>query len=108
MVINKLKDELEYTIKKHGINSVQAYNMSVRLSIELDNLYNKKTIQSYYNHSFNALVKYIETNEINPNEVKWNRYAVENRYLSSETMGYIYGNGFNKLCKDIRKELREL
>lgn len=102
MVINRLK----YVIKKYGINSIQAYNMSVMLAIETDKKYNNKTIQSYYNNSFNALVKYIKVNEINPSENRWNKYAIKNNYLSSQSMGYIYGNGFNKLCKEIRKELK--
>jgi len=108
MVISKLKKELGYVIKKYGINSIQAYNMSIRISIELDKKYNADTLQSYYNDSLNALIKYIETNEKNPSEVRWNNYVVKKGYLSSQTMGYIYGNGFNKLCKEIRKELKEL
>lgn len=108
MVINKLKEQLGYVIKKYGINSIQAYNMSVRISIELDKKDKDDTIQSYYNDSLSALIKYIETNEVNPSEVRWNNYAVKNGHLSSQTMGYIYGNGFNKLCKEIRKELKEL
>lgn len=108
MVISKLKSELGYIIKKYGINSIQAYNMSVRISIELDKKNNKDTLQSYYNNSINALIEYIKINEINPSEVRWNNYATKRGYLSSQTMGYIYGDGFNKLCKEIRKELKEL
>ena len=108
MVINKLKNELEYVIKKYGINSIEAYNTSTRLSIEIDKIYNSRTVQSYYNDSINALIEYIRKNEFNPNEIKWNRYAVEKRYLSSETIGYIYGDGFNSLCKEIRKKLKDL
>lgn len=108
MVIEELKNKLEYTIKKYGINSIQAYNMSIMLSIEIDKKYNKDTIQSYYSNSFNGLTEYIRENEMNPSEVRWNRYAIINDYLSSKTMGYIYGNGFNKLCKEIRKGLKDI
>lgn len=107
MVINELKKKLEYVIKEYGINSTEAYNVSTRIAIEIDKIYNKNTVQSYYNESLDALTNYIKENEINPSEVRWNKYAVENRYLSSETMGYIYGEGFNKLCKELRKELKE-
>lgn len=108
MVIDSLKNELEYVIQRYGINSIQAYNMAIRLSIEIDNKYNKDTLQYYYNDSFNALTKYIKVNENNPSEIRWNKYAIENNYLSSQTIGYIYGEGFNKLCKEIRKELKKL
>ncbi len=108
MVINKLKKELGYIIEKYGINSIQAYNMSVRISIELDKKINNDTLQCYYNESFEALIKYMKINEINPSETRWNRHAVKNKYLSSQAMGYIYGKGFNKLCKEIRKELKEV
>lgn len=108
MVINKLKKELGYIIEKHGINSIQAHNMSIRISIELDKKSKNDTVQCYYNDSLYALIKYIKMNEKNPSEVIWNKYSIKNGYLSSQTMGYIYGNGFNKLCKEIRKELKEV
>ena len=108
MVIDELKAQLQYTINKYGINSIQAYNMSLMLSIELDSNYKPNTLQSYYNDSFIALTEYIKKSESNPNEAKWNKYAVNNDYLSSQTIGYIYGDGFNKLCKEIRKQLREI
>ena len=103
-----LKKEMKYIIKKYGINSTQAYNMCIRLSIENDKKKNKSAVENYYNESIEALIKYIKRNEVNPNEKIWNKYAVENKYLSAETIGYIYGYGFNKLCKTIRKELKDL
>lgn len=108
MVIDELKMRLKYIIDKYGTNSIEAHNISVMLAIEIDKKYNGNTLQSYYNNSFNALIEYIKLNECNPSETKWNRYAVKNNYLSSQTMGYIYGNGFNRLCKEIRKELKDL
>jgi len=107
MVINKLKKQLGYIIKKYGINSTQAYHMSVRISIELDRKNNSGTLQCYYNDSLEELIKYIRENENNPSEVRWNKYAITKGYLSSQTIGYIYGDGFNKLCKEIRKELKK-
>jgi len=106
MVISKLKRVLKYVIKKYGVGSKEAYHVSFMLSIELDNLRYKNTIQSYYNESIEALIKYMQVNEMNPSEVRWNHYAVKNGYLSSQTMGYIYGQGFNKLCKAIRKKIK--
>lgn len=108
MVTDELKRKLEYAIKKYGINSIEAYNISMRVAIEIDRKYNTNSIQSYYNNSFNALSKYIQINECNPSEPRWNKYAIKNNYLSSKTMGYIYGDGFNRLCKEIKKELKKL
>lgn len=106
MVKAGLKEKLKDAIKQYGIESLEAYHISLMLSIEIDKIYHKNTIQSYYNDSFEALIKYIQINDINPSEVRWNHYAIKKGYLSSQTMGYIYGQGFNKLCKEIRKKLK--
>ena len=107
-MLNKLKSEMKYVVNKYGLNSIKTYNVCVRLSIEKDSIFNKNTVQSYYNYSLEMLIKYIENNEKNPNEVTWNKYALENKILSAESMGYIYGNGFNKLCKEIRTEINSI
>lgn len=61
--------------------------------------------ENYYEESMNALVYYMENNEINPNEDRWNKYAINQKYLSSKTLGYLSGMGFNTLCRKMRKEL---
>lgn len=108
MVIENLNETLKEVIKKYGINSVEAYHISVMLAIQTQSLYNNKSLQNYYNKSINALIEYLIINDTNPNEVKWNRYAVKNGYLCSETIGYMYGKGFHILCKSIRKKLKML
>ena len=105
-MIKILKDEMKYVINKYGINSIQAYNMCIRLAIENDKKFNNKTVQSYYNQSLEMLIEYIKQNDTNPNEIKWNKYALKNKLLSAESIGYIYGKGFNKMCKDIRKAIK--
>ena len=105
--MNKLKSRLQHAIQKYGINSEEAYYISFMLSIEIDNKYHNNTIQSYYTNSMEALIEYMQMNEMNPSEARWNKYAVNNGYLSSQTMGYIYGQGFNKLCKEIRKKFKK-
>lgn len=107
MVIEDLNNILMEVIKKYGINSVEAYHTSAMLAIETQSLYNNRSLQNYYNKSINALIEYLIKNDINPNETKWNRYAVENGYLSAETIGYMYGKGFHILCKKIRKKLKQ-
>ena len=56
-----------------------------------------------YYKTIEALEKYIKTTGKRPNERTWNRYAIKNDYLSSETIGYICGIGFNKLCRNLIK-----
>ena len=102
----KFEKQFKYVVENYGLNSKQAYNMCIMLSIEKDKKYNKHAIQNYYNESIGALIEYIKQIEVNPNESIWNKYAVQNNYLSAESIGYIYGNGFNKLCKEIRKEIK--
>lgn len=56
-----------------------------------------------YNITLEALEEYIRITKKRPNEKTWNQYALKNNYLSSETIGYICGIGFNKLCRNIIK-----
>jgi len=105
-MVDSLKEKLYKDIKEYGLQSLQTYNTSLRIAFELENIYNKnKTISSYYNQSIDALIEYIKNSEINPSEARWNQYAIKYGYLSSQSMGYLDGIGFNKLCKRIRKEL---
>lgn len=107
MVTVILMKELKNAIKIYGINSKEAYQKSMQIAYEIENKYTKVTVSGYYNKSIYGLIEYIKNNEKNPNEKNWNKIAVENNYLSSETIGYLYGDGFNKLCKDIRKKIKK-
>ena len=62
-----------------------------------------KELMLMYYITIEALEQYIKTTGKRPNERTWNRYAVENNYLSGETIGYICGIGFNKLCRILIK-----
>lgn len=101
-------DELKYIVEKYGINSKEAYKKSMQIAFEVEKKYTKATVASYYNESIYALIEYIKRNEKNPNESTWNKIAVANKYLCSESIGYLYGEGFNKLCKEIRKKLKDI
>lgn len=103
--MKKLLEKTGYIIKKYGINSVETYNMCIILSIQNEKKYNKKALQNYYIDSLNKLIEYIKNNENNPNESIWNKYAIKYRCLSAESLGYMYGHGFNKLCRNIRKKI---
>lgn len=64
----------------------------------------KYEVKLYYEKSLKALEKYIKKTKTRPNEKNWNKLAVQNGYLSSESIGYICGIGFNKLCRKIIKK----
>lgn len=61
----------------------------------------------YYSKSIKALKEYIERENKTITEVEWNRLAFKNNYLSSETIGYLSKIKFNKLCKNILKDLKK-
>lgn len=60
-----------------------------------------------YEESMRALFVYLKNNEKNPSEKVWNQYAVEKRYLSSKTIGYLSKTGFNTLCRELRKQINK-
>lgn len=63
--------------------------------------------KNYYEKSIYALVEYMKNNEKNPSEKSWDEIAICNKYLSSKTIGYLSGRGFNKLCRNLRKEINK-
>lgn len=63
--------------------------------------------QDYYQESMDALVEYMKKHEQNPSEKRWNEYAISKKYLSSQTIGYLSGIGFNTLCKKLRKKINQ-
>lgn len=58
-----------------------------------------------YEESMNALVQYMKNHDKNPSEKGWNEYAIHEKYLSSRTLGYLSGVGFNTLCRQQRKQI---
>ena len=65
----------------------------------------KKQKKDYYVETMSALITYLKENEENPNENKWNHYAVENGYLTSKSIGYLSKINFNTLCRKLRKKI---
>ena len=63
--------------------------------------------KDYYAESINALVQYMKENKKNPSEKQWDQYAICKKYLSSKTIGYLSGIGFNTLCRKKRKEINK-
>lgn len=72
-----------------------------------NNIVKKDKKQNHYEESINALINYMENTEKNPSEKRWDCYAIFKKHLSSKTLGYLYGKGFNTLCKDIRKQINK-
>lgn len=104
MVNEELKEELKKNIKEYGLNSEQAYSTSLKIACELDKVYKERSsVESHYASSIDALSQYINENEKNPTEKIWNQFAREHGFLSSLSLGYISGFGFNILCKKMRK-----
>lgn len=63
--------------------------------------------REFYEQSIKALTAYIENNKEVPTEKVWNRLAVGQDYLSSQTIGYLTGMKFPDLCKKIYKEVQK-
>lgn len=70
-------------------------------------LKNNNELIVMYHITIEALEKYIKENKKRPNEKEWNKYAIKNNYLSSESIGYMCGIGFNKLCRKLIKEIKK-
>lgn len=66
---------------------------------------NQRKRKNYYKESEKALIQYMKQHEQNPSEKRWNQYAIDKKYLSSKTMGYLSQVGFNTLCRRLRKEI---
>ena len=50
---------------------------------------------------------YLKINNIIPSEKEWNQYCLENKLLCSKSLEYMYGEGFNKMCRNLIKEVRK-
>ena len=56
-----------------------------------------------YNQSMQALQLYMNITRIIPSEKEWNRFAMEEKLLSSQSIQYFSQSGFNKLCRKLIK-----
>lgn len=62
--------------------------------------------EQYYKNSIEALTQYIQKTKIIPTEKMWNKKAVEENLLTSQTLGYLSGVKFPDLCKTIYKQMQ--
>ena len=66
-----------------------------------------KQLNHCYEESINALVQYMKEHDTNPSEKCWNHYAIHKNFLSSKTIGYLSGMGFNTFCRKTRKQINK-
>lgn len=85
-------------VKIYQNNNEEAYDTKIIIEEQKIN---------YYEVTIDALIQYMKSNEKNPSEKKWDKLAIENQYLSSKTIGYISGVGFNKFCRNLRKQINK-
>ncbi len=56
-----------------------------------------------YDQSIQALQLYMNITKLIPSEKEWNRFAMEEKLLSSQSIQYLSQSGFNKLCRKLTK-----
>lgn len=95
------KNELEYRNK-----NMKAYN-ETNIIVDEKGKQLEKNKKYYYEESIYALIEYMKNNKKNPSEKEWDKFAINEKHLSSKTIGYISGIGFNKLCRNLRKEINK-
>ena len=60
-------------------------------------------MEEKYHKSIKALKMYMSITKLIPSEKEWNRFAVEEKLLSSQSIQYYIQIGFNKLCRNLMK-----
>lgn len=63
--------------------------------------------EKYYEKSVEALTKYIGETKVIPTEKIWNKMAINQNYLTSQSLGYLSGIKFPELCKKIYKQTQK-
>lgn len=95
MVIGYLREKMYNCISKYGLESKQTYEASTCLDKEIAEYYKLHPMKYYYEKSIDGLKEYINKYNKKPSIKEWNKYARDNNYLSSESMGYIGNVKFN-------------
>lgn len=88
-------------------NNIVKYKNINEEAYDTTNIIETQQKKNYYDESIYALLEYMENNEKNPSEKRWDKIAISNQYLSSKTIGYISGIGFNKFCRNLRKQINK-
>lgn len=65
-------------------------------------------MEEKYNQSIKALQLYVKITRIIPSEKEWNKFAVEEKLLSSQSIQYFSQIGFNELCRNLIKKSKNI
>ena len=107
--IDSLRKKLYKSIDENGINAEQTMKISKELDKliqEYFNKINKEPIgKTNYDIAYNNLKKVTKQFGEFPTVKGWNKYAIENNLLSSNSMEYISGLNWNKLRRKIFSEI---
>ena len=63
--------------------------------------------EDVYTNSVKRLKEYLRNEKRIPSEKEWNRYAVSENLLSAQTISYLSGMGFNRVCRNLLKEITQ-
>lgn len=91
----------ENNIIKEKNRKEEAYDIN-------DVIEEKEKKRNYYDETIYALIQYMKNNEKNPSEKRWDEVAIKEQCLSSKTIGYVSGIGFNKFCRNLRKQINRI
>lgn len=67
----------------------------------------KNKLRNIYEESIIGLKEYIKEIREVPNGQMWNAHAIQFGYLSSKSIGFLSPCGFNKLCRNLLKEINK-
>lgn len=112
--IEKLRNKLHESIKKHGVSSEQATNISIQID-ELINRYNREqrmfdkdnNINLAYKQSLNKLKQIVEEFGEFPTVSSWNYYAKKNALLNSESIKFISHVSWHELREEILHKINK-
>lgn len=60
-------------------------------------------MEEKYHQSIKTLKMYMSITKLIPSEKEWNRFAVGEKLLSSQSIQYYSQMGFNKFCRKLMK-----
>ncbi len=112
--ISSLKNKLNKTIQKTGLNSNETRDISDRIDSLMNEYYSSikeieypefSNMPYYYKKSYEALTSVTQQLERFPTVQEWNKFAKENNHLSSISLEYITKSNWKYLEIRIEREL---
>lgn len=110
--ISKLRKKLDMTIKKKGIADEETANLSEEMN-ELVNEYEREysrirfdsDMEIFYKISYQALKEKTKLKNDFPSVIEWDKYAMENNYLSHVSLEYINKLNWKYLKIKVNREI---